>query len=530
MVSRHGLSIGLSIALLAAPAFAQAPDPKPRHVPGHVQGIVTSAGQSGAGQAHDGGAGDTGPAARRCQPDAGAAARRWQPDAGTIGRRRAAHAGRGAGGDVLQPARAAGRACQAAGHGRECARGTGRVAADGDSLRKRRLRRRQGCHSQWRGGLLKNRTQRDIGIAQATLTQPVYTGGKTQANVNRAKNQVMSERATLLSQEQTSFGNAVNAYVGVIQAQQLLALNINNEQVLTKQLQATNDRFRVGEITKTDVAQAEASLAGATAQRQQSEGQLLTARGTYQQVIGYYPPGDLVEPQPLAVPVKTEQEATALAAHNNPTVITALFNDAAAKDAVDVAFAQLLPQVSIQGQMFEQSQSSAQFGEQSGYQIVASLSVPIYQGGAEYSAVRQAKQTAQQTNRLVDDARRTVVQTAVQSWETLVAAKAAAASLREQIRANQIALEGVEREAIVGSRTTLDVLNAQQTLFQSQTNLVNALSQLITASYQVAAAVGRLTARDLHLPVPLYDDTAYYNAVKDKWVGLGDYAKDQPGR
>jgi outer membrane protein len=380
------------------------------------------------------------------------------------------------------------------------------------------------------GGFLNAQTDRLIGTAQATLSQPIYTGGKVSANVNRAKNQVMSERATLLSQEQTSFGNVVNAYVGVIQAQQLLALNINNEQVLAKQLQATNDRFRVGEITRTDVAQAEAALAGATAQRQTSEGNLLTARGTYQQQVGYYPPGDLVEPQPLALPVKNEQDATALAAHNNPTVVTALFNDAAAKDAVDVAFSQLLPQVSFQGQVFQQQNAGNRSTSVNGYQAVVQLSVPVYQGGAEYSAVRQAKQTVQQTSRLVDDARRTAVQNAVQAWETLVAAKAAADSTRQQIRANQIALVGVEREAIVGSRTTLDVLNAQQALLTSQVTLVQNLAQLITASYQVASAIGRLTARDLHLPVPLYDDTAYYNAVKDKWTGLGDYAKDQPGR
>jgi outer membrane protein len=374
------------------------------------------------------------------------------------------------------------------------------------------------------------RTDRLIGTAQATLSQPLYTGGRTTANVNQAKNKVMAERATLLSQEQTSFTNVVNAYVGVIQAQQLLALNINNEQVLAKQLQATNDRFRVGEITRTDVAQAEAALAGATAQRQTSEGNLLTARGTYQQQVGFYPPGDLVAPQPLALPVKNEQDATSLAAHNNPAVITALFNDSAAKDAVDVAFSQLLPQVSFQGQVLDTNNSLLRRTQSSGYQAVIQLSVPVYQGGVEYSAVRAAKQTVQQTSRLVDDARRTAVQNAVQAWETLVAARAAADSTREQIRANQIALEGVEREAIVGSRTTLDVLNAQQALLTSQVTLVQNLTQLITASYQVASAVGRLTARDLHLPVPLYDDTAYYNAVKDKWVGLGDYAKDQPGR
>jgi outer membrane protein len=340
----------------------------------------------------------------------------------------------------------------------------------------------------------------------------------------------MAERATLIQQEQTSFTNVVTSYVGVIQAQQVLALNVNNEQVLAKQLQATNDRFRVGEITRTDVAQAEAALAGATAQRQTSEGNLQIARGTYQQVVGFLPPGDLVEPQPLSLPAKNEQDAIALAANNNPLVIAALFNDAAAKDAVDVAFAQLLPQVSFQGQMFQTDNSSLRSSQSNGYQALLQLSVPVYQGGQEYSAVRQAKQSEQQTAKLVDDARRTAVQNAVQSWETLVAAKAAANSTRAQIQANSIALEGVEREAIVGSRTTLDVLNAQQALLQSQVTLVQNLAQVVTASYQVAAAIGRLTARDLNLPVPLYDETAYYNAVKNKWVGLGDYATGQPGR
>ena len=380
------------------------------------------------------------------------------------------------------------------------------------------------------GGFLNSRTDRLIGTAQATLTQPLYNGGKTPASINRAKNQVMAERATLIQQEQTSFTNVVTAYVGVIQAQQVLALNVNNEQVLAKQLQATNDRFRVGEITRTDVAQAEAALAGATAQRQTSEGQLQTARGTYQQVVGFLPPGDLVEPQPLALPAKNEQEAIALAANNNPLVVAALFNDAAAKDAVDVAFAQLLPQLSFQGQMFQSDNSGARSSQLNGYQALLQLSVPVYQGGQEYSAVRQAKQSEQQTAKLIDDARRTAVQNAIQSWETLVAAKASADSTRAQIQANSIALEGVEREAIVGSRTTLDVLNAQQALLQSQVTLVQNLAQVVTASYQVAVAIGRLTARDLNLPVPLYDETAYYNAVKNKWVGLGDYATGQPGR
>ncbi len=379
-------------------------------------------------------------------------------------------------------------------------------------------------------GLVATQTDRLIATAQATVTQNIYSGGKTQGNVNRSKNQVMAERATLIAQEQTSFNNAVSAYVNVIQTKQLLDLQVNNEQVLSKQLEATNDRFRVGEITRTDVAQAEAALEGARATRETAEGNLQTARGTFQQIIGVFPPNDLVEPQPLSLPVRSEQEASILASSNNPNVVTALFNDAAAKDAIDVAFSALLPQVSVQGQTFQQNNSGTRSTEANGYQIVAQLSVPLYQGGSEYAAVRQARQAQQQTRRLIDDAKRTAVQNAVQAWDTLVAAKASADSTRAQIRANEIALEGVEREAIVGSRTTLDVLNATQLLLQSRTTLVQNLSQVITASYSVAVAIGRLTARDMHLPVPLYDETAYYQAVKDKWVGLGDYATNQPGR
>ena len=381
-----------------------------------------------------------------------------------------------------------------------------------------------------RGTFLKTPTDRLIGTATAQVTQNLYTGGRTQANINRSKNQVMAERANLILQEQTSFTAVVNAYVGVIQRTQELELNRNNETVLTKQLQATNDRFRVGEITRTDVAQAEAALAGARAQRETSEGTLETARGVFQQIVGVLPPADLVPPQPLALPVKTETEAIAMASSNNPQVVAALFTDAAAKDAVDVAFAQLMPQLSVQGQMFNQ-QNSAGFGTQNtGYQVVAQLTVPLYQGGSEYAGVRQARQQQQFTVRDLEDKRRTAVQNAVQAWETLASARAAAQSTRAQIRANEIALEGVEREAIVGSRTTLDVLNAQQQLLNSRTSLVQNLAQLVNASYAVAAAVGRLTARDMHLPVPLYDETAYYNAVRDKWVGLGDYATNQPGR
>jgi outer membrane protein len=365
--------------------------------------------------------------------------------------------------------------------------------------------------------------------ATATVTQPIYRGGATRAATNQAENAVMAARAQLMAQEEQVFSDTVNAYVGVIEANQLLQLQISNEQVLREQLRAANDRFRVGEITRTDVAQAEAALAGAIAQRETAEGNLQTARATYVRSVGY-PPDNLTDPQPLRVPVKNEQEVSQIAAGNNPNVVAALFNDASAKDAIDAAWAKLMPTVNVQAQAFRSDNSLEPHERLTGQTVTAQLSVPLYQGGAEYSAVRQARQNEQSTRKKLDDQRRQAVQQAVQAYETLVAARSTIDSTRAQIRANEIALEGTEREALVGSRTTLDVLNAEQALLNSRVTLVQNLSSLVTASYTLAGAMGRLTARDLNLNVPLYDETAYYRAVRDRLWGTGDYATDQPGR
>ena len=373
------------------------------------------------------------------------------------------------------------------------------------------------------------RNNRQIDTNQVTLTQPVYRGGATRASTNQADNRVFAQRGRLIATEQTVFTNVVNAYVNVIQQQQVLQLNINNEQVLTRQLQATNDRFRVGEITRTDVAQAEAALAGARATRQTSEGNLQIARSQYRQFVGELPE-QLIEPQPLRLPVKSQAEAVQLAVQNNPNVIAALFDDSAARDNIDLQFSALMPQLSVQGSAAQtDGQQTAGLSSRSAT-VVLNASIPLYQGGAEYSRVRQARQQQQQTRKTVDDLRRQVIQQAAQAWETLTSSRATIDSTRAAIRANQIALEGVQREAIVGSRTTLDVLNAEQALLNSRVTLVQNLASYINASYAVAAAIGRLTARDLSLKVPLYDETAYYNAVRQKLFGTGDYAVNQPGR
>lgn len=366
-------------------------------------------------------------------------------------------------------------------------------------------------------------TNRNPASIQASVSQPLSRGGRTTASTRRAENQVLAQRARLLATEQQILSDTVNAYVAVIRDQEEVRLNINNEQVLTRQLQATNERFRVGEITRTDVAQAESRLAGTRASRADAEGRLQQSRATFTRLVGQ-PPQRLVAPQPLRVPVATAAEAGTQAGLNNPNVVAALFDEAAARDLVDVNFSSLLPQVSLNGSTFRNDNSSSPDSRITGSQVTANVTVPIFQGGAEYAQVRQARQTAQQARQLVDDQRRLATQQATSAWETLTAARAQVDSVRAQIRAAEIALDGVQREAIVGSRTTLDVLNAEQELLNARVSLVRALANVITASHSLTASVGRLTARDLSLPVQIYNMEAYYNAVRNRWVGLGDYA------
>ncbi len=362
-----------------------------------------------------------------------------------------------------------------------------------------------------------------------TVTQPLYRGGKTRSSVSKAENQVLSQRATLMATENQVFSDTVSAYVTVIQDQQILALDQSNEALLTKELQATNDRFRVGELTRTDVAQAEAALASATATRQTAEGTLQTARATYEQLVGE-PPGKLADPQPLTLPVKTLEAAKAEAGRNNPNVVAALFADSAAHDAFNVAYSALMPTLNVQGTINHSVNQFEPGFTETAATVLLNLSVPIYQGGTEYAAIRQARQQELQARNVLEQQRRTAVQQVTAAWTQVQAARAAIVSGRSAVRAGPIAVEGLEREALVGSATTLDVLTAVQNLLNSQTALVQSLAQLITSSYQVAAALGRLSARDLNLQVKLYDEKAYYTAVHDLWIGTGDFATDQPGR
>lgn len=376
-----------------------------------------------------------------------------------------------------------------------------------------------------KSSLSQNRTE---SLAQITLTQPIYSGGKVVASTREAKNSVYAARAQLLATEQTVFLNVVTAYVTVITNEQVLALDQTDQQVLEQQLLDTNDQFKVGEITYTSVAQAEAALAQAKAQVEIAAGNVQIARENFRELVGDYP-GDLTPPQPLELPVKSKDEAANSAIANNPNVVSAEFTDAADKDAVDVAFSDLLPQLSLQVAGFNEQNPLEPDSQITGGEVLGELNVPLYQGGSEYSAIRAARAKEQQSFATILDAQRTAYEQATQSWVGLVSSRAAIVSTNVEIKANAIALEGTEREQLVGTRTTLDVLNAQQLLLNSQVQQVQNIATLVDNSYTVAAAIGRLTATDLALPVKHYDDLKYYDAVKYAGFGTGESADRAAG-
>jgi len=360
------------------------------------------------------------------------------------------------------------------------------------------------------------------------ITQPIYRGGRTEAATRQAINTVQATRAQTLGVETTVFQAVAQAYLDVVRDQTLVEVNRSNEQVLRRQLEATQDRFRVGEVTRTDVAQAESSLAQATANRISSEGTLEISRANYTRAVGH-PPGRLVQPRERPILPATREEAQTLAMQNNPNVISANFTELAARDNIDVVRGQLLPTISVVGDLSRNilpSTVSLRQLRTDTASVVAQLTVPLYEAGTIWSQTRQAEQTVGQRRSQVDDARRLAVQLATSSWETLISARAAIASFGAAVRAAQIALEGIQQEALVGSRTVLDVLISQQQLFTTQSQLITAQHDAAVAEYNLAAAIGRLIAPELRLPVQLYDMERHYRAVKDKLFGFGGGLKE----
>ena len=353
------------------------------------------------------------------------------------------------------------------------------------------------------------------------VTQPVYSGGRTLAQTRQAMNTVESTRAQTLAIETSVFQAVAMAYLDVVRDQALLEVDRNNVQVLRKQLEATQDRFRVGEVTRTDVAQAESSLAQAIGTETGAEGTLATSRAEYIRVVGR-PPGVLLLPRERPALPATREEAQSLAANNNFNVISANFAELAARDNIDVVKSQLLPQISLVGSLNRNRGPSVTLSGavERTAAVQAQMTWSLYEGGALYSQTRQAEQTVGQRLSQVDDARRAAVQTATNAWETLKAARASIASFAAAVRAAQIALEGIQQQALVGTATTLDVLIQNQQLLTTQQQLITAEHDAALAEFNLAAATGRLIASDLHLPVQLYDMERHFNQVKYKAIGF----------
>jgi TolC family type I secretion outer membrane protein len=358
-------------------------------------------------------------------------------------------------------------------------------------------------------------------LVQSQAAQPIYRGGRTVAQTRQAINTVESTRAQTLAVETTVFQAVAMAYLDVVRDQALLEVDRNNVNVLREQLEATQDRFRVGEVTRTDVAQAESSLAQAQGTLVAQQGTLEISRAEYVRAVGR-PPGRLTLPRERPVLPATLEEAESLAANSNFNVISAVYAELAARDNIDVVRGQLLPQVSLVGTLSRSADPSVtQKGDLTNQaQITAQLTMPLYEGGAIYSQTRQVEQTVGQRRSQVDDARRAAVQTANQFWATLQAARASIASFAAAVRAAQIALAGVQQQALVGTSTTLDVLIQNQQLLTTQSQLITAQHDAALAEFNLAASVGRLVAPELKLPVKLYDMEQHYKEVRDKWIGF----------
>ena len=358
--------------------------------------------------------------------------------------------------------------------------------------------------------------------AGATITQTLFNGFQTANRTRQAESQVLAARATLRTSEQTVLLSAATAYMNLLRDGAILDLQRRNVEVLQEQLRQTRDRFNVGEVTRTDVAQAESSLASGRSQVLSAESNYAASMATYRQVIGVNPgklaPGTPVDRfSPGSLPA-----AVGSATATHPAVTTAQFNVDAALLAVKVAEGALYPTLSVTGQVQKNfmSASSLNIYESYSASVLGQLSIPIYQGGAEYSAVRQAKETLGQRRLDFDTARDTVRQGVAQSWGQLDAAKANIDATTAAVQASEIALNGVREEARVGQRTTYDVLVAQQNLVNARVSLVTAQRDRVVASYTLLAAVGRLAPEVLGLRVPVYSPVVHYEQVRDSWAGV----------
>ena len=360
-------------------------------------------------------------------------------------------------------------------------------------------------------------TPRSVGLQ---ASQNLFNGFRTTNTTRQAETQVLGARETLRNTEMSTLFNGAQSYMNVLRDTAILDLQRNNVEVLEEQLRQTRDRFNVGEVTRTDVAQAESRLAASRSQVSLAEANLQASIATFRQVIGVEPrqlapgrPVDWLVPPTLAGAVQIGLE-------EHPAVISALHAVDAAELQVKITEGELAPTVNLVGSV-SQAYATSYTGDQAlSASIAAQISVPLYEGGEVYARVRQAKETAGQ-RRIEAEATRDQVRAAViSSWGSLESAKANVQAAQAQVTAAEVALTGVREEARVGQRTTLDVLNQQQELLNARVNLITAQRDRVVASYSVVQSIGRLTAASLVLNVTRYDPVTHFDQVRDLPWGL----------
>jgi outer membrane protein len=352
------------------------------------------------------------------------------------------------------------------------------------------------------------------------LVQTIYNGQRTGNQTRQAESQVLAGRQTLRNQEQSVLLDAATAYMNVLRDGAILDLQRRNVQVLQEQLKQTRDRFNVGEVTKTDVAQSESRLAAAQSQVLAAEATYKASQAAYRRIVGAEPthlrsamPVDRFSPRSL-------EAAVNLGWREHPTVMSAQYTVDAAQHAVKVAEGALYPTVTLESSLQKRWDLAPGTFDQLTGTVLGRVNVPIYQGGAEYSVIRQSKETLGQRRIELDVARDQVRALVVQAWSQLEATKAQIVAAQAQVTATEVALNGVREEARVGQRTTLDVLNAQQELVNARVALVTAQRDRVVASFTLLSAVGRLSPHVLGLPTETYDARVHYHQVRDQWFGV----------
>ena len=366
------------------------------------------------------------------------------------------------------------------------------------------------------GGVVRS----NRGTGGLSFTQPIWTGGRVAASVNAANADVLAGRENLRRIEAQVLASVIQAYADTRRDQEALRIRQENVAVLTRQLEESQARFDVGEVTRTDVAQSQARLAQAQALLQQAVAQLAITRATYASVVGQNP-GELAPEPSLAHLLPDDpDEAYRIAEQYNPQLRAQQYTEMASRARVAGARAERMPTVSAQfgvqhNGLIDPFDPRENFGRSMSAQITAQM--PLFQGGLINSRIRQAVERNNADRITVEGVRRNVLQNVTQFWSQLIAARANIASSEEQVRAARIAAEGTREEQKVGLRTTIDVLNAEQELRQAELNQVSSRRDEYVAAASVLATMGRLEGKNLVPAIEQYDATKNFRKLRITW-------------